>query len=149
MNSKQINFMLFLLALFICWLFLNSILIVRPRYVIFKSEDITSVMYDQVTGQTWRYFRNTDSKGHTISEGWTRLFYFGHGSIENREGYPMRLIGITPTIGKDDARIKGIEEVMERKKRAQEIIEEGAKRAGRLLEELGGKSKIKNEMQSE
>ena len=40
-----------------------------------NSKDVAPIMFDNQTGQAWRYFRNTDTNGSLESEGFTRLPY--------------------------------------------------------------------------
>jgi hypothetical protein len=40
-----------------------------------NSTDVTPIMFDNQTGQAWRYYRNTDTNGQTTAEGFTRLNY--------------------------------------------------------------------------
>ena len=143
--KKQINFGLVLGFLFVVWLFANTWVgsyhkekshkekEAFSRYAVVKSEEITPIIYDKVTGETWRYFRNRDDKGKLKDEGWARLTYSGFDA------------GFDTATGNTPAEVKWAEGILIRKmmvglKKPAEPHKKGLVK--RILEEKAKKPKM-------
>jgi len=104
---KNNKYILGLLTLFIAWLFFQSGIYLfkvisssdnYSRYTIFNPGEGSAaniIIYDKNTGETWRYFRQTNEKGEPTEEGWVRVTYKDSVPVSSDKNLPV--VGITPS----------------------------------------------------
>jgi len=90
------KYLLFLATLFIIWLFLATVLYYniqnRNKYSFHKSDVPPSIILNNQTGETYRYFVNMDENGKMVEQGWGRLLYSTPFGISSRPEVSKEMI---------------------------------------------------------